>query len=182
MVSLRGMRVLVFVALGLGSGPARAAADAGADGERFAQKVASTVGSHHGEVKACYAVALERNRQLAGRFEAKWTIDTAGKPQAVHFETPPADTEFAACMVRTIAAWRFERATEPTEVTFPFVFGAAGANPQQPSAPTAAAPPPAAESPVPSASAKSGTAKRKRAPTGTTGVTGANDTRQAPKR
>src|SRR6188474_1124546 len=108
MVSLRGTRVLGsvalgFVALGFGIGPARAAADAGADGERFAQKVASTVGSHHGEVKACYAVALERNRQLAGRFEAKWTIDTAGKPQSVHFETPPADTEFAACMVRTIA-------------------------------------------------------------------------------
>jgi hypothetical protein len=179
MVSSRGMRVLAFVALGLGSGPARAAADAGADSERFAQKVASTVGSHHGEVKACYAVALERNRQLAGRFEAKWTIDTAGKPQSVHFETPPADTEFAACMVRTIAAWRFERATEPTEVTFPFVFGAAGATPQQPSAP---APPPAAESPAPSAPAKSGTAKRKRTPTGTTGVTGASDTRPAPKR
>src|SRR6185503_20254253 len=88
--------LLVFGVLSLGPRPARAGADAGsADGDRYAQKVATTVGTHHGEVRACYSVALERNPQLAGRFDAKWTIDTAGKPQSVQFEKPPADAEFA---------------------------------------------------------------------------------------
>ncbi len=185
MVSSRGTRVLAFLPVfcmavfflavaGFEIGAARAGADAGADSDRYAQKVASAVGSHHGEVKACYAVALERNPQLAGKFEAKWTIDTAGKPQSVHFEKPPADADFAACMVRTIAAWRFERAPEPTEVMFPFVFAAAGATPAEPSQPAAAPTAPA----TPVAPAKSGAAPGKRPPA----APGASDTRKRSKR
>jgi len=154
MVSSRGSRAVVlvplmavfavFATLALGSGRALAGPDAGAaDSERYAQRVASSVRSHHGEVKACYAVALERNPQLAGTFDAVWTIDTAGKPHSVHFATPPADAELGACMVRTIAAWRFEKPTEPSEVMFPFVFQTPDATRSAP-ATDPAAPPPAA--------------------------------------
>jgi hypothetical protein len=194
MVSLRGLCAVAFLAVvGLGGGQARAGADAAAaDGERYAQRVASAVRSHHGEVKACYAVALERNPQLAGQFDAVWTIDTAGKPQSVHFATPPADAEFTACMVRTIAAWRFEKPTEPSEVTFPFVFRASDASrsaaaapaPDQPAAAAPPAAPPVTPSPAtaqkPSkGSGKTTTTQRKRAPSAAPGLT---EARQPSKR
>jgi hypothetical protein len=193
MVSSRASKVALFLAVvvvGLGSERARAAPDAAAeDGERYAQRVASAVRSHHGEVKACYAVALERNPQLNGKFDAVWTIDTAGKPHSVHFALPPADAEFAACMVRTIAAWRFEKPTEPSEVMFPFVFHAGAAGLDQAAPPAPPATPPVAQTPTadqrPSkSSAKETTRQRKRAPTTTTTTppSGLNEARQRPKR
>jgi len=193
MVSLRGSRAVAFLAvvevLGLASGRALASPDAGAaDSDRYGQRVASSVRSHHGEVKACYAVALERNPQLAGTFDAVWTIDAAGKPQSVHFATPPADAEFNACMVRTIAAWRFEKPTEPSEVTFPFVFkasdairSAAASDPAAPAAPPPAAPvtqAPAADQKPPKGSGKT-TSQRKRAPAAKAGL---NEASERPKR
>jgi hypothetical protein len=210
MVSSWGSRAVVFFAVvyfavaELGSGRARAAADAGAaaadagaaaaDADRYAQRVATAVRSHHGEVKACYAVALERNPRLAGKFDAVWTIDTAGKPQSVHFPVPPADAEFTACMVRTITAWRFEKPTEPSEVTFPFVFRgtdasrSASAPPPDPAA--AAAPPPAAPVTQASAadqrpakkSAKETTRQRKRTPAVPTATPGLTEAGQRPQR
>jgi hypothetical protein len=186
MVSLRGsLAVVAFAVVGLGSGWTHAGPDAAVgDGDRYAQKVATSVRSHHGEVKACYAVALERNPQLAGKFEAVWTIDAAGKPHSVHFPTPPADADFTACMVRTIAAWRFEKPTEPSEVTFPFVFHTPSAAAQDPGAPAAAppappaAPPPAADQRPQQGSGKTSAAQRKRAP-GATPT--APETRKRPK-
>ena len=189
MVSSRGSCVVVFCAVvGLGSGRAGAAPDAAvADADRYAQRVASTVRSHHGEVKACYAVALERNPQLAGKFDAVWTIDTAGKPQSVHFAVPPADAEFMACMVRTIAAWRFEVPTERSEVMFPFVFQTPESRSASAAAPDPAAPPaapvtqaPAADQKPSKGSPKETARQRKRAPATTT--PGLTEARQRPKR
>lgn len=142
---------LVFVVTLAASGEpvhARPGADAATDGPLHPDLVANTVRSHVPEVKACYEVALTRDRLLNGKLVTVWTIDTGGKVQNLHFEPPVMpDAQFVACVKRTVEAWRFTPPPpEPVDVAFPFVFQSSESNvagavtPRAKPAPPAAAP------------------------------------------
>jgi len=76
-------------------------------------------------IKACYELALNRNKNLYGKLVLQWSIIERGKaikPKVV--SNSLNDKEVANCIKRKLVTWRFPEPPANTEgvVTFPFVF------------------------------------------------------------
>jgi len=76
-------------------------------------------------IKACYELALNRNKNLYGKLVLQWSIIEKGKaikPKVV--SNSLNDKEVANCIKRKLVTWRFPEPPANTEgvVTFPFVF------------------------------------------------------------
>jgi len=85
--------------------------------------VARSVRDHAPAVKGCYEAAIGKKRAPTGKLIMAWTINAAGKVEAVHVEKDEIrDARLASCLRNTIEGWRFTPPAEPVEVSFPFVF------------------------------------------------------------
>jgi hypothetical protein len=75
-------------------------------------------------VRACYERALATKPGLAGRLDARFTIDGTGATRDVSWAADQLhDPAVAACAAGVIAGWRFSPPPAgPMTVTFPFVF------------------------------------------------------------
>ncbi len=76
-------------------------------------------------IKACYELALNRNKNLYGKLVLKWSIIEKGKAiKASVVSNTLNDREVANCIKRKLVTWRFPEPPANTEavVTFPFVF------------------------------------------------------------
>ena len=85
--------------------------------------VARSVRDHAPAVKGCYTAAIGKKHAPTGRLIMAWTINAAGRVEAVRVEKDDIrDARLASCLRNTIEGWRFTPPGEPVEVSFPFVF------------------------------------------------------------
>ena len=88
--------------------------------------VARTVRDHAPAVKGCYDAAIGKKHAPTGRLIMAWTINAAGKVEAVRVEKDDIrDARLASCLRNTIEGWRFTPPADPVDVSFPFVFESA---------------------------------------------------------
>jgi hypothetical protein len=107
--------------------PAPAMSDAGAapraaplDGAAAERLVRSRLP----EIRACYERQLAAKPGLAGRLDARFTIDGTGATRGLSWATDELhDAAVAACVERVIGGWRFSPPPPgPLTITFPFIF------------------------------------------------------------
>jgi hypothetical protein len=85
--------------------------------------VARSVRDHAPAVKGCYDAAIGKKHAPTGKLTMAWTINAAGKVEAVRVEKDDIrDARLTSCLRNTIEGWRFTPPAEPVEVSFPFVF------------------------------------------------------------
>jgi hypothetical protein len=87
----------------------------------------AAVREHLPAVKACYERALKAKPGVAGKAVGHWTVETTGKVSGFSWQTNEIKSPiFAACAQRAIESWRFPPRASAADVSFPFVFEAAG--------------------------------------------------------
>jgi len=85
--------------------------------------VARSVRDHAPAVRGCYDAAIGKKHAPTGKLIMAWTINAAGKVEAVRVEKDDIrDARLTSCLRNTIEGWRFTPPAEPVEVSFPFVF------------------------------------------------------------
>lgn len=97
----------------------------GGDGEFDSQIVVRQIRARIGAIRACYERELRRNPSLAGKVTVQFTIEQSGSvTRANATENTTNDAAVAACVVGTVARFRFNPGPEGGSVVFsyPFVF------------------------------------------------------------
>ncbi len=99
--------------------------DAEFEGSMDKEAIRRVIRSNKRAIKACYELALNRNKDLYGKLVLQWSIVERGKaikPKVV--SNSLNDRKVASCIIRKLVTWRFPEPPENTEgiVTFPFVF------------------------------------------------------------
>ncbi len=71
--------------------------------------VARVMGGRAGAVRACYEMYLQRNPELAGRLEVRFTIEEDGSISGLTVTANELGQEVAACVLRQIASLKFPK-------------------------------------------------------------------------
>jgi TPR repeat protein len=89
-----------------------------------------TIDARLGDVRACYEAASVRKPWLAGRVVVSFTLELTGHPGRVEIERSDIDdVRFLACVQEAMRGWILQRPvgiTQPTDVSYPFVFAGKG--------------------------------------------------------
>jgi TonB family protein len=91
--------------------------------------IARVIERHQAEIKFCFETELQRRPELAGKVAVAWTIDAAGAvADASVSESTMGSPEVERCILDRVRRWRFPqpRGGGVVEVTFPWIFKAAG--------------------------------------------------------
>jgi hypothetical protein len=90
--------------------------------------IAREIRSRRKAIAACYERALKLKPTLTGKLVVRFSITAAGTISAVDFDDDTLGApEVGACVRAIILRWRFAPPAEaPVELSFPFVFQAAG--------------------------------------------------------
>ncbi|MGB0639833.1 MAG: AgmX/PglI C-terminal domain-containing protein [Myxococcota bacterium] len=76
------------------------------------------------QLEHCYTQGLKTNPNLKGSWYVDFTIVKEGKPVAVSVEALAApNAAIEQCIRRKVTAWRFQRITEPVDISRKYDFG-----------------------------------------------------------
>lgn len=85
--------------------------------DQIAQMVRKVMGRNQGSLGRCYVEAHNRNPQLAGRWRAHFVIQKTGWPSEISFTGRiMQDAAMEACLVNTVARWKFDKICSTQEV------------------------------------------------------------------
>jgi hypothetical protein len=103
--------------------PGSAASDAGA---RRPDEIRDVVVAHRGALMACYELeAAKEDSTHGGAVTVRWRIAAEGSVTAVDVvDSTFHNGRVEGCIVRQVRSWHFPPSSDPSEVKFPFAFGA----------------------------------------------------------
>jgi hypothetical protein len=119
---------------GYGTGRSAGASDADAGAAGSAQQltpeqIRRVVLAHRGALRACYEMQAQKDPTLAGGVTATWTIDPTGVVTSAAISgSTLGNAAVEGCVLRQVRSWRFPESAKPSNVNYPFKFGA-GTNP-----------------------------------------------------
>ena len=123
------MSTATNVSLSNDATPALSASSAGplTDETEIFNMIKNIMSRYNLQIKNCYNNRLKQNPELAGAWKLAFTIQKDGTTRSTRAEAVnDKDSALEACMVKTVAAWKFAALAQEQPVTKTIRFGASG--------------------------------------------------------